>query len=104
MGNDRSEAARGPAKPGAPKPAARVGFGANTRRGEGPRLAKVEELGPLLDAITSQGDALMFARTSDGGAICITLLREKARDKAYASNQDELQAQVDWLKDEYLGG
>jgi hypothetical protein len=46
----------------------------------------------------------MFARTSDGGAICITLLREKARDKAYASNQDELQAQIDWLKDEYLGG
>jgi hypothetical protein len=67
-------------------------------------LANVDELGPLVDAIVNQGDAVMFAKTSDGGALCITLLRDKARDKGYSANQDELQAQVDWLKEEYLGG
>jgi hypothetical protein len=104
MGSDRVEAGksqRSLAKPAAP---ARTAFGKTLRKGVGPRLALVEELGPIIDAVLESGDALMFARTSDGGAVCMTLLRDKNRDKGYAASQEELQYQIDWLKEEYLGG
>lgn len=42
-----------------------------------------------IDAITSCGDAITFGRTSDGGALSITILSGADRPKFYASEVDE---------------
>jgi len=40
------------------------------------------------------GDALTFGRTSDGGAVAITVLSDGGREKAYAATQEELNALI----------
>lgn len=45
-----------------------------------------------LDAVLKEGDAIMFSRTSDGGAICICVLTANDRLKRYAAHQAELDA------------
>jgi hypothetical protein len=54
-------------------------------------------LGRALDQVTSNGDAMLIARTSDGGAVALTLLEGDDRHKLYATNQDELDRIFDEL-------
>jgi len=45
--------------------------------------------------VMGNGDAIMFSRTSDGGAVCIVLLEDKERTKLYATTQTEMEAIVE---------
>lgn len=49
------------------------------------------------DAVTRRGDAVMFARTSDGGAVAVHVLHDKLVTKWYAKNVEELQELLDAL-------
>jgi hypothetical protein len=40
-------------------------------------------------AVTSTGDAITFGRTSDGGALAVTVLSGQERHKLYAAEVDE---------------
>jgi hypothetical protein len=66
-------------------------------------MADVNRLGELIDKILSVGDAIILARTSDGGAVAITLMRDREREKAYASDQAELDELVSAMWDQYGG-
>lgn len=48
----------------------------------------------LIDAITATGDAITFGRTSDGGALAITILSGQDRHKLYFKTADEFHDQV----------
>lgn len=45
-----------------------------------------------LDSVLREGDAIMFSRTSDGGALCVCVLTATDRLKRYAAHQAELDA------------
>jgi len=82
MGSDRDRKVRGTSKQSPwGKPKSREG------RCE---VAELPALGGLIDRILNAGDALMFARTSDGGAVVVTLYAGEARHKTYAADQNEL--------------
>jgi hypothetical protein len=84
MGKDRNEAA---------KPAARRRVWAAGKRKDGQgELAELGDLGGTVDRILATGDALMFSRTSDGGAIAITLFTDGGKEKVYSASQEELDA------------
>lgn len=51
-----------------------------------------EELATFIEAVTLNGDCAMFARTRDGGAMCISVLHDGDTVKWYASNAEDLQA------------
>jgi serine/threonine protein phosphatase PrpC len=53
-------------------------------------LRDVPNLGAIIDAILSSGDAIIIARTGDGGAIALTVLSDDGKVKSYAAGQDEL--------------
>lgn len=65
---------------------------AASRQQEAPTFVSVvgDQLGRALDLVTSNGDAILIARTSDGGAVALTLLEGDDRHKLYATSQDEL--------------
>ncbi len=64
-------------------------------------LADVPGLTATIDRVIATGDAVMFSRTGDGGAVVITLLAGNDRHKAYAADQDELDAAVARLAEAY---
>lgn len=51
-----------------------------------------------IDQVIDDGDAIILSRTSDGGAIAVTILTGNERVKEYASSQVELDRIVDFLK------
>lgn len=97
--SDRSSGA-----PNSSQPTAKRQFGGISRGTGSAHFREIDELGATIDALIGAGDAVMFARTSDGGAIVVTLLRDKQRDKQYPVHQEELVQVFDWLRDEYMGG
>lgn len=48
----------------------------------------------LIDAVTASGDAVTFGRTSDGGALAVTILSGQDRHKLYFKTADEFHEQV----------
>jgi hypothetical protein len=105
MGADRNvRASKSSGDPSSPGLSAKRPFGAPPRGAAGARFSRCEELGAILDGLIGEGDAILLARTADGGAISITLMRDNRREKSYPVSQEELNFLMDWLKDEYIGG
>lgn len=52
--------------------------------------AEAETLWRTIQAVTDAGDAIMFGRTRDGGAVVLTLLSGDVREKAYATGPEEV--------------
>lgn len=65
-------------------------LGASQAKGE---IAWKDVDGPSIKrciaAVTSTGDAITFGRTSDGGALAVTILSGAERHKLYASQVEE---------------
>jgi hypothetical protein len=61
----------------------------------------VPNVGAVIDGIVSHGDAVIIARTSDGGAVAITILSDDGRAKHYAAGQEELDAAFAALAEAY---
>lgn len=101
MGADR--ASQSGSKPGKAARRAVSGSGFGGQKVAPGRISfrECDKLGRVLDSITAAGDALIVARTSDGGAVVLTLLTDNGRDKAYAGTQAELDSRIDWLYGEY---
>lgn len=51
-----------------------------------------------IDMVIDQGDAIILSRTSDGGAVAVTIIAGDERSKEYAASQAELDEIVDFLK------
>lgn len=73
-----------------PKPSRYGSLGTKSNKGpitwasvDGPSIKRA------VDAVTSCGDAITFGRTTDGGALSITILSGTERRKLYASEVDE---------------
>lgn len=54
------------------------------------RDAEAELLRDTIDAVTQDGDAVMFGRTSDGGALSISVYSSGRRKSLYAVSLDQL--------------
>lgn len=74
----------------APKPSRYGSLGTKSSKGpitwaqvDGPSIKRA------VDSVTSCGDAITFGRTTDGGALSITILSGTERRKLYASEVDE---------------
>lgn len=52
--------------------------------------ASAEDLWRTIYMVVNLGDAIMFSRTRDGGAVVLTLLSGDDRDRAYASSEEEI--------------
>lgn len=52
--------------------------------------AEAQDLWRTVCEVTSAGDALMFGRTRDGGALVLTVLSGEERVRNYASNAEEI--------------
>lgn len=48
----------------------------------------------LVAAIVEEGSLVSFSKTSDGGALVLTVLTNKVPERFYAANADELEALV----------
>lgn len=102
MGRDRERVSR--STQGTARAGGRVGnrFG-NRQSGTGSALFGLcAGLGAALDAVTFAGDALLVSRTSDGGAIVLTLMAGDEREKAYVHSQVELDDVLGTLRCAYL--
>lgn len=56
----------------------------------------------LVVAVTAAGAAVMLSKTSDGGALAITVLDGDSKLKEYPRTETEVSNFVLWLKDEYF--
>lgn len=73
----------------APDPYASLFHG---KRQDLPKLSDVpgQSVAAAIDRVIANGDAVLFAVTSDGGAVSIQILSEAGRRKIYAAHQAEL--------------
>ena len=51
---------------------------------------QADALHALIGRVIKAGDAISFSQTSDGGAVVVTLMVERDREKFYATSSDEL--------------
>lgn len=84
-----SNATAGPRKPTAPRPRQTVGWDSVSN----------QILRDAICAVTGRGAAIMLSRTSDGGALSITVLDGSERIKEYPRDSDECEATLRWLVD-----
>jgi hypothetical protein len=96
MANDRERKQRAGGKPSP--------WGKPAKREDTPTLEDVEKLGTLLDRIVEAGDGIMLSRTSDGGALVVTLYAGEARHKQYCASSAEVWAAFDALWQAYPEG
>lgn len=54
-----------------------------------------------IDSVTRGGGAIMFGRTSDGGALSLVVLHGTAKIKEYPHTAEEAAELIDWLVDEF---
>lgn len=95
---------QGPSQRGAWRdvdPPGRDTGGRTSRRGAPPLATIAGQFARAADRVTEAGDALIVARTSDGGAYAFTLLTREGRKKAYAASEEELCLLIDGLLEEY---
>lgn len=57
----------------------------------------------MLDLCTKSGSAIMFGRTSDGGALSLCILDGDKKIKEYPRSDEAVQEIYVWLRDEYYG-
>jgi hypothetical protein len=62
--------------------------------------AHPEQLATAIELVTSDGDCIMFSRTSDGGALHIRILSEGTVAKWYLSNVTELETCLQGIIDD----
>ncbi len=89
---DKNETARRTAKPGVGKDKY-AKFKRETKTATGFLYLKAVDPTLLQDAIesvTAAGDLISFTRTSDGGALCITITTNGERLKQYAATDKEM--------------
>lgn len=55
-----------------------------------------------MDALVTSGDAVILGRTSDGGALSITVLSDAGKQRAYPHSQEELDAAFAGLAAAYV--
>lgn len=89
---------------GAPRKASRAeALRRDNKRDTEARFVDVPGIAAVLDAITVAGDAIILGRTSDGGAISMTLLHDDgSRTKEYAVDQDQLNDKFAWFGETYF--
>lgn len=58
----------------------------------------------MLDLCTKYGSAIMFGRTSDGGALSLCILDGDKKIKEYPRSDEAVQEIYVWLRDEYYNG
>lgn len=56
-----------------------------------------------LDAVTRMGGAIMFGRTSDGGALSICILDGDSKIKEYPHTVEEAEAVMSAILEEWVG-
>lgn len=56
----------------------------------------------LVTTVTNAGAAVMLSKTSDGGALAITVLDGDSKLKEYPRSETDVNNFVLWLKDEYF--
>lgn len=56
----------------------------------------------LIATVTNAGAAVMLSKTSDGGALAITILDGDSKLKEYPRSETEVNNFTLWLKDEYF--
>lgn len=56
-----------------------------------------------IDGVTRQGAAIMFGRTSDGGALSVCILDGDTKIKEYPHTAEEAQAVLAAILEEYVG-
>jgi hypothetical protein len=47
------------------------------------------ELMSILETVLEEGAALLFSRTSDGGALCLTFFVDDSKQKVYVANRQQ---------------
>lgn len=90
---------KGKNRTGAGSTGSQGGFG-SIRRSRA-SFARVRNLGAILNAVLDSGDAILMARTSDGGAIVLQLLDGGDKPKAYCVDQEQLDDNFAWLYERY---
>jgi hypothetical protein len=101
MGRDANEAKARMASGGSRANKRLAGWGAKRAHSDAGLLRDVPNVGAIIDGIVSHGDAIIIARTSDGGAVAITVLSDEGRAKHYAAGQEELDSAFAALADAY---
>lgn len=56
-----------------------------------------EKIGLLVHAVTNAGAAILFARTSDRGALCLKCFDDDNYVKEYPTTTEEFDSLYDWL-------
>lgn len=97
MGSDRNETGKRNGSGRGPKASGSSPFATRVHPSAGMRFSVVPDLGDAIDAILEAGAALLVGRTSDGGAVAITLLDGGERHRAYVGTQAELDDAFDRL-------
>lgn len=57
----------------------------------------------LVKLVTHNGGAIMFGRTSDGGALSLCVLDNQNKVKEYPRDETDVDAIFTWLRDVYFG-
>jgi putative hemolysin len=57
----------------------------------------------MLELCTKRGCAIMFGRTSDGGALSLCILDGDKKIKEYPRSDEAVQEIYTWLRDDYVG-
>ncbi len=60
----------------------------------------VDVLADLVNVCTNAGAAIMFGRTSDGGALSVCILDGDSKIKDYFREPEDVEQFLSWLKDE----
>lgn len=66
-----------------------------------PALADNSTCGLALDAVLRSGNGIILSRTSDGGAISITILVGDKRQRTYCSNDEELEEALSAMREAF---
>lgn len=61
-----------------------------------------DNIGTLVHTVCSQGAAIMFGRTSDGGALSITILDGEERIREWPHTAEEFEAFAGWCQANFL--
>lgn len=62
---------------------------------------KAELITMAINAVTEDGDAIILSKTTDGGALVITLLMDKDRAKIYCTTEGEANVELEGIIDAY---
>jgi len=90
MGRDRNEVKRASSVKAGTRSAKRNPFSDGITQHDGSRIRLVPDAAEIIDDVINAGAALIISRTSDGGAVVVTLLDDGIRGKAYGGSQAEL--------------